>query len=100
MDVVSACPLRVGSILWQTGAGAHTLTVVCKATYELTPVESPLSQAQDEPNEVDEYWNDDERRSLHAPSDLAPFKRHADVILVGHAFAPGGQAVRSLSARL
>ena len=100
MDVVSACPLRVGSILWQTGAGAHTLTVVCKATYDLMQVESPLALAQDEPNEVDEYWNDDERRSLHAPSDLAPFKRHADVILIGHAFAPGGQAVRSLAVRL
>ena len=100
LDVVSACPLRVGSILWQTGAGAPTLTVVCKATYDLMPVESPLAQAQDEPNEIDEYWNDDEQRSLHAPSDLAPFKRHADVILVGHAFAPGAQAVRSLAVRL
>ena len=33
MDVVSACPLRVGSVLWQTGRGDHTLTVVAKATY-------------------------------------------------------------------
>ncbi|APR83168.1 D-alanyl-D-alanine carboxypeptidase [Minicystis rosea] len=100
MDVVSVCPLRVGSVLWKTATGALTLTVVAKATYELRPAESPLAPEQDEPTEHDEYWDDDERRSLHAPSDVAPFKRRADVILVGHAFAPGKQPVRSLVARI
>ncbi|MFT3774516.1 MAG: DUF2169 domain-containing protein [Minicystis sp.] len=100
MEVVSACPLRVGSVLWKTATGALTLTVVAKATYDLCPAESPLAPEQDEPTETDEFWDDDERRSLHAPSDVAPFKRRADVILVGHAFAPGGQAVRSLIARV
>src|SRR6476660_9049743 len=94
MDVVSACPLRVGSVLWQTGRGDHTLTVVAKATYTLLPVESPLAAEQDEINQSDGFWNYD------AASDLAPFKRRADVLLVRHAFAPGAQPVRSLIARL
>lgn len=100
MEVVSVCPLRAGSVLWETASGALTLTVVAKATYLLRPSESPLATLQDAPTEADEHWDDDERRSLLAPSDLVPFKRRADVILVGHAFAPGGVAVRSLLTRL
>ncbi len=76
------------------------LTVVCKATYVLMPGESPLAPEQDEPNEADGYWNDDETRSLSFASDLAPFKRRADVLLVGHAFAPERRPVGSLIARL
>jgi hypothetical protein len=75
-------------------------TVVCKATFDLLPGVAKLSQAQDHPNENDDYWNDDPVRSLHAPSDLTPFKPRADVLLVGHAFAPRREAVRSLLVRL
>jgi hypothetical protein len=94
MDAVSACPFRVGSIVWQSGRGDHTLTVVAKATYTLLPAESPLAAEQDEITRSDGYWNYD------ASSDLVPFKRRADVLLVGHAFAPNGKPVRSLVARL
>jgi hypothetical protein len=76
------------------------LTVVCKATFVLMPGESPLAREQDEPNESDGYWNDEETRSLHFASDLAPFKRRADVLVVGHAFAPERRPVGSLVARL
>lgn len=100
MDVVSTCPLRVGSIVWRSAPGAWVLTVVCKATYALKPGESPLAREQDEINEGDGYWNDDESRSLHVASDLAPFKVRGDVLLTGHAFAPGGRPVRSLVARM
>jgi hypothetical protein len=100
MEVVSVCPLRVAAIVWQPRAGAWALTVACKATYTLAPGESPLAPEQDEPNQADFYWNDDERRSLYLASDLAPFKRLADVILGGSAYAPGRRPVGSLLARL
>src|SRR5512144_1119834 len=99
MDVVSTCPLRVASFAWQPWAGAWALTVVCKATFALEPGECRLVEVQEEPIEDDGYW-DDEARSLYAPSDLVPFKTRADVLLVGHAFAPGGRPVRALVARL
>src|SRR6185437_14798586 len=51
-------------------------------------------------HERDGYWDDDPRRSLYAPNDLAPFKPHADVLLVGHAYAPRSEVARSLTARL
>ncbi len=76
------------------------LTVVCKATFVLMPVVSPLAPEQDEPNEADGYWNDEETRSLNFASDLAPFKRRADVLVVGHAFAPERRPVGSLVARV
>ena len=100
MDISSACPLRVGSILWQPRHGAFMLTVICKATFVLLPGECRLARDQDPPNESDDHWNDDERRSLHAASDLVPFKRRADVFLVGHAYAPGMKPVSCLTARL
>src|SRR5689334_17838914 len=100
MDVVSVSLLRVASVVWQPRRGAWALTVVCKATYTLVPVESKLAQEQEYPNEDDNHWNDDPARSLYSPSDLAPFKPRADVMLVGHAFAPRKEPVRSLVARL
>ena len=92
MDVVSACPLRVASNLWQPRPSAWTLTVVCRATFRLEPGESPLADVQEEPAEDDGYWNDDEARSLHAPSDLVPFKARADVLGGGTAGWPTGRA--------
>jgi hypothetical protein len=100
MDVVTLCRLPVASLLWQPRASTWMLTVVCKATYQLRPSESVLADEQEAPNEEDNYWNDDAGRSLHAASDLVPVKPRVDVVLVGHAFAPGRKPARSLVARL
>lgn len=100
MDVVSACPLRVASLAWKARTGTWVLTVVCKATYRLEQHTSPLADAQEHPNDEDNHWDDDPRKSVYAPSDLAPFKTRAEVLLVGNAFAPGGAPVPSLNVRL
>jgi hypothetical protein len=100
MDVVSLCPLRAGSLLWQSRTGTWVLTVVCKATFVLRANELPLAEAQDGINDDDNHWNNDRSRSLYAPSDLVPFKPRADVLLVGSAFAPRKEPVHSLTARL
>jgi hypothetical protein len=80
--------------------GGFALTVVCKGTYDLAPGELRPAEQQEEPNEDENFWDDDPRRSLHAPSDLALFKVRADVVLVGKAFAPKQAPGRSLLARL
>lgn len=100
MDVVSLCPLQVGSVIWQPRSAAWVLTVVCKATYQLHPGTATLAQDQEVPHESDNHWNDDAERSLHTVSDLVPVKPRVDVLLVGHAFAPRKVPVRSLIARL
>ncbi len=77
MDVVSYCRIRVSSLLWQPRHDAFALTVICKATFELRPGECPLASAQ-EP-----LWD------AHAPvSDFVPFKRRADVLVMGRAYPP------------
>ena len=100
MEVVSISPFRTGSVLWRPRPDRWTLTVVCKATYALEPGESALAADQEPVHERDVFWEDDARLSVYQPSDLAPFKPRADVILVGHAYAPRSEVVRSLTARL
>ncbi len=98
MDVVSAQPLRASSILWQ--GTTRVLTVVCKVTFALAPGESTLATDPESIHEHDTHEGDDPAKSVVAPSDLVPFKGRADVILVGSAFAPRGEPVRSLVARM
>ncbi len=100
MRIVAASPLRAGSLRWQEDPGQYTLTVVCKLTYELAPVAAVLAAEHDELCEGDNHWDDDPARSVYAPSDLVPIKASPEVVLVGSAFSPRGEPVRSLVARL
>jgi hypothetical protein len=100
MDIVSICPLRATSFVWLRPTGELSRTVICKATFELAAERARLAEQQDPLEAADKHWDDDPGRSLYAPSDLAPTKPRADVLLVGRAFAPGTEPVASLIARL
>ncbi len=100
MEVVSRSALPSSSLLWQHAPGAWTLTFVTKATFQLSPGQSTLAASHEPIDAEDSHWDDDPRRSLYAASDLEPLKPRVDVVLVGSAFAPQGQPVRSLLARL
>ncbi|UQA62816.1 DUF2169 family type VI secretion system accessory protein [Polyangium aurulentum] len=100
MDILSLSPLQSSYLLFRQTSGEWAQAVVCKATYVLSPGLAKLAAEQEPPNEDDNHWNDDTSRSLYAPSDLVPFKPHADVLLVGSAFAPGNVPVQSLTVRL
>ena len=100
MEVVALSPVHATTLTWRRDAKTWALTVICKATFDLTPGEMRLSQAQDPLHEQDRRWEEEPARSLHSPTDLVPFKARADVMLVGHAYAPNGKSVRSLLARL
>ncbi|MFO0759863.1 MAG: DUF2169 domain-containing protein [Byssovorax sp.] len=100
MEVVSLSPLRTGKVRWQPRPSAHVLTVICKATYLLLPGESALSDSQEPLWEEESHGGEGAPAGADHPSDLAPRKARADVILVGHAHAPRGELVRSFVARL
>lgn len=100
MDILSLCPLQVGALYWMPREGSHAMTVVCKGTFDLGPGPARLADVQDFPNDEDNHWDDDPTVSVYAPNDMAPFKRHADVVLVGEAFTPGGRPLPSLVARM
>ncbi len=100
MEVLSLGPLYAVGLPWQRQGRDWLLTVVCKATFDLGPGELRLSAGQEPINEGDNHWDDDVRRSVYAPNDMAPFKKGVDVTLVGSAYAPHRQPCRSVLARL
>ncbi len=100
MEVLSLAPLYAAGLPWQRQKGDWVLTVVCKATFDLAPGELRLSASQEPLNESDNHWDDDVRRSVYAPNDMAPFKKGADITVVGSAYAPHRQPCRSVLARL
>jgi hypothetical protein len=100
MNVVSLCPLKTSGFEWQSPHGARALTVLCKATFDLSPGEARLAEEQEVLSDEDVYWDDDPSRSLCYSTDIVPYKPRADVVLVGHAYAPRQQPTRSFRARL
>lgn len=100
MNIVSLCPLRSAIVAWPAKSGAWMSTVVVKATFALRAGECALSEDQEIPNGEDSHWNDDAARSVYAPSDLAPFKRSPEFMLVGFAFSGSREPARSIVARL
>ena len=99
MEVLSLCPFRAIGLVWQPRPSAFSQLLVCKGTFDLAPGVARLAEIQDYPNEEDNHWDDDARRSLYSATDLVPSKPRADVLLVGHAFAPYGQEVESFVTR-
>ncbi|UQA63160.1 DUF2169 family type VI secretion system accessory protein [Polyangium aurulentum] len=99
MLVSSAPQISATSLLWQPRPSTFVLTLVLKTTYALQPGESPLI-VPDKPSPDNRYWEDGRQGSLQTPSDLVPYKRYADVLVSGHAYAPRGQPVTSLVARV
>ncbi|MEB6587536.1 DUF2169 domain-containing protein [Pseudomonas asiatica] len=77
--------------------------IVMKVGYRLQPIANKLGYfsaevIDDEPVPlclVDKYYGEEGRSSIKEESDLAPFKPRCDVIVNGHAYAPGMEAKRS-----
>ncbi|WP_437989241.1 DUF2169 domain-containing protein [Sorangium sp. So ce145] len=90
----------VGWLVWQRPPSKPVLTVVTRATFVLRPGESVLAEEQEPPSATERSYPDGASLGVYTPADLVPMKPRADVLLVGHAFAPGRQPVRSLIARL
>lgn len=100
IEVVARGPFAVGSVVWRDGQGRLVCTVVAKATYALVPgVSAPI----DDPlpiQEEDGHWDDEPEKSVHVPSDLAPFKTAPEIVVTGSAFAPGERPASSVVARV
>ncbi|MBK8259691.1 MAG: DUF2169 domain-containing protein [Polyangiaceae bacterium] len=100
MEVVTKPPFVATAFGFQPAEGVFALTIVAKLTLLLVPGVCAVSSEAEEIHESEGYWDDDPKRSLYVPSDLAPLKRKAEVLLVGSAFAPNGRPVQSLHARI
>ncbi len=80
--------------------GQRVATVVAKATYALDHELCALLDEPDPIQSVDDYWDDDESKSVSAPSDLALFKPVSEVVVVGHAYAPKDRPTQSIMVRI
>ncbi|MDI3288627.1 DUF2169 domain-containing protein, partial [Polyangium sp. 15x6] len=100
MEIITIPPFLTSSVTWQEQPGQWSLTVVCKVTYALKPGTSVVATEPEGVNERDNHWDDDPGKCVYAPSDLAPYKPRPEVLLVGSAFAPRREPLRSLFARL
>ena len=100
MQARALSPIPVATFRWQPGPAAHACTLVCKATFDLVQGQARLSAAQDPIVMADEHYDDNPIASVYRPSDRIPFKPHVDVVLVGDAYAPNGEPVRSVVTEL
>lgn len=100
MQITSLCPFRVSTLAWEAQPQQRSLSVVVKATFAFTQNGEARVAARQEPLGGDRHWDDHPMASLFAPADEVPLKRRVDVVLVGHAYAPGRAPTVSLVARL
>lgn len=98
MDTDAYSPFTAQCFTWRGPGGQWTLTVVCKATFSLQPGLSPVLRESEPIVAVDQL--EDGSVAVRVPSELAPIKPKADVLVVGSAFAPPGLSVTSLVARV
>lgn len=94
MKVVKTTPFSVASVAGRVRYPAHSLTLVVKATYDITADGLEPADPQAFPD-ADVYYDDDEEQtgSIRYAADLVHFKPRADLLLVGKCFAPGGRPV-------
>lgn len=100
MELVSLCPFPALLLPWEADAGQASLTVVVKVTVQLVHDGDAIVADEQLPIGGDEPWDQSPISSLYQPSDRAPLKPRTDIVLVGHAYAPGGNAVDHLVATL
>ena len=100
MELVSLCPFPAELLLWEADAGQPSMTVVVKVTVRLVhDGEAVVADAQI-PIGGDAAWDESPVASVLRPGDRAPLKPRTDVVLVGHAHAPGGKPVERLVATM
>ncbi len=100
MELVSLCPFPAELLLWEADAGQPSMTVVVKVTLRLVhDGEATVADTQI-PIGGDAPWDESPVASVFRPGDRAPLKPRTDVVLVGHAYSPGGQPVERLVASM
>jgi hypothetical protein len=100
VELISLCPFPAELLLWEADAGQASLTVVVKVTLRLVHDGDAVVNDTQIPISGDEAWDQSPVASLHHPSDRAPLKPRTDLILVGHAYAPGGRPTTRLVAQM
>jgi hypothetical protein len=100
VEVLSICPFRGATLLWEPQPNQRSLTVCVKGTFALTHAAEPVLRPDQEAPSGDRHEEDSPLASLRSAGDHAPLRRRVDVTLVGHAYAPRGVPSKEVIARL
>ena len=98
--VSSDGPFAVGSITWRDQHSRLQHTIVAKLAFELSPGVCSVAHEPIAIEHDDGHWDDDPGKSVHVPSDLAPFKAAPEVVVVGNANAASDQLRTNVTARV
>ncbi len=99
VSVVADGPVAVGAVLWRH-RGEFRLTAIVKATMAFAP-DGPMPVVEPDPIRLaDEHTRGHPMRGLLGPSETAARLRRVDVVLTGHAYAPGGAATLPVTLRI
>ncbi|MFO0617916.1 MAG: DUF2169 domain-containing protein [Polyangiaceae bacterium] len=97
--VAPAAPLSTGAVVWRY-RGVVRATIVAKCTFDMMNGQPMRLRAPDEVAHGDKHLGNNALRSVQEASDLIPYRPHADVTLVGHAYALGNTPTYSATVRL
>jgi hypothetical protein len=100
VQLVSLCPFNAGVVLWEASPEQRRLSVLVKGTFSLAHGAVATIAPAQVPLNADWRCYDHELASLYAPADRVPFKPRTDIMLVGHARAPGGVPLPTLTVRM
>lgn len=100
VSVLSFSNLPLTWLVWKRPPSAEVLTLACRATFTLSPGVSQLAPVQEPASQSEQAYPDGSSRGVYVPSDRAPLKPRADVVLVGQAHSPGQRPVHTLVTRL
>ena len=93
MDFVNETGLEAAWVVGKINPPAPSLTALIKGTFRLTPGQSARPVDDQMPLTGDQFEAEDPQKPLRYPSDFAPFKPRADIMLIGTCHAPGGMPV-------
>lgn len=91
MELINETPYPAQIVVMPDPEGAETLTAVLKATWSLKGGGGP-AEKQVPLVLADTFHGEPGESSPRLETDLAPFKPATDVVLIGHAHAPGKRA--------
>ncbi|MCK6587194.1 MAG: DUF2169 domain-containing protein [Polyangiaceae bacterium] len=90
IPIVNTTGLAATAVAWQVRPPADSLTIIVKGTFDIVQGAPARQRPEMDLPLGDLHFDDNPHRSVRYPSDYAIFKVKADVLLTGHAYAPGG----------
>ena len=99
LQLNNSTPFAADMALFPDEQGIDTLYLIVKASFKIGQ-QWVLADKQVPPVEIDEYWGEPENSSLKYASDYHTGKPTTDILMVGSACPPNGEAVKQLDVSL